>query len=259
MLPIVLTYRNVIRAMATAASLLIAFATGRSLAAPGPADAKLPAFATASIKPHAPNNGPPSIGPYGTGHFTAMNAPLELLFEIAFSVDQNQISGAPDWTYTERYDVDGKGAPGVRLTYEQVPPRLQRLLQEQLKLATHRQVEDLDGYALTVASSGAKLKRSMGISAPGSVNPGGMRFQNITLAAFAPILQNAVGRPVIDKTGIKGNYDIDLKFALNGVATANLPSIFAALQDQLGLVLESQKVAVDMLLIDHVERAPAGK
>jgi len=223
----------------------------------GQSPAAQPAFATATVKRHPANNGPPSISPYGTGHFTATNAPLEFLMELAFAVDQNQIFGAPDWIYSERYDIDAKAEPGVSLTYEQVKPRLERLLRQRLKLASHREQKQLDGYELAIAPGGPKLRRSIGAAGTGSVSPGGMRFPTISMSVFAPILATPVGKPVVDKTGLKGNYDIDLKYSPTGNANANAPSIFAALQDQLGLLLQPRKVAVDTLVIDHVERQPA--
>ena len=223
------------------------------------AQAQGPAFAEATIKHRSPNNNPPVISPYGKGHLTITNAPLEFLFELAFGAEESQISGAPKWTYSERYDIDAKPTPGIRLTYEEVKPRLQALLQQRLKLMTHRQAKELDGYALVVASGGPRLRPSIGASGPGTISPGGMRFANASMASFARVLSSPLGRPVVDKTGIKGNYDIELRYAPNGTANSNQPSIFAALQDQLGLALEPQKVAVQILVIDHVEQEPSAK
>jgi uncharacterized protein (TIGR03435 family) len=223
---------------------------------PGKTDQR-PVFAAASIKIHPANSGPPTIGPFGTGRFTAINVTPGLLIEIAFGVEPNQISGAPNWLYLDRYDFDGTAQNGVTLEREQVQPRLQRLLAGRFKLATHQETREFDGYRLVVAKGGPKLRTSAGVSAPGTVFPTGMKFQNISMAAFAPVLANPTGRPVIDKTGLKGNYDVVLNYGPGGAASSSLPSVFAALQDQLGLSLEPQKVPIQVLVIDHMDRVPS--
>jgi uncharacterized protein (TIGR03435 family) len=76
------------------------------------------------------------------------------------------------------------------------------------------------------------------------------------MAHFVPILSHPVGYPVVDKTGITGNYDIKLSYAPANDPNSNLPDLFTALQEQLGLKLESQKVPVEILVIDHVDRIP---
>jgi len=88
----------------------------------------------------------------------------------------------------------------------------------------------------------------------------GIRVQNAPVQLFASMLQSPTGSPVIDKTGITGNYDFDLKFApanaREGSADAALPDIFTAVQEQFGLKLVPQKVPVDFLVVDHVDRTP---
>jgi uncharacterized protein (TIGR03435 family) len=219
----------------------------------------LPAFAGASVKIRPAINAPPSIGPFGTARFTATNVPMEVLVELAFGVEATQVVGTPPWFYTVRYDVDATTKNGVILTQQQLRLHLQQLLAQRFKLATHRETKVFDGYRLVVANGGPKLHKTAGVSAPGSVSPNRLKFQNISIADFAPILATPTGRPVVDKTGIQGNYDIDLNYAPGGVATVSLPSIFAALRDQLGLQLEPQKAPIEMLIIDHVDEIPTEK
>jgi uncharacterized protein (TIGR03435 family) len=225
--------------------------------AQGKAEA-LPAFAGATVRIRPAINAPPSISPVGTAHFTATNVPMEVLIELAFGVEATQVVGTPSWFYTVRYDVDATPKSGVILTQQQLRLHLQQLLAERFKVATHRETKVFDGYRLVVAKGGPKLRKTAGVSTPGSVSPNGLKLQNISIADFAPILATPTGRPVVDKTGIQGNYDIDLNYT-TGAATASHPSIFAALQDQLGLVLEPQKVPIEMLIIDHVDEIPTEK
>ena len=176
---------------------------------------------------------------------------------MAFGVDDNQLVGAPNWFISERYDVTAKPEGDLSLTYEELAPRLQQLLAQRFKLAIHREMKDVQGYALVIAKGGPKLKQGTpGNSAGGAIFPGGLRNPNTSLDTFAAMLARPTGRPVVNKTGIAGNYDIDLRYAKDDAADSSLPSIFTALQEQLGLKLETQKVPVGMLVIDHVEKIP---
>jgi uncharacterized protein (TIGR03435 family) len=216
-----------------------------------------PAFEAASVKIRPGSSGLTDISPYGTGRFTASNAPLDLIIQIAFGVGSNRLEGGPGWLKVERYDVVAKAEEGVLLTPEHLRPRLQALLEQRFKLATHRQTRLVDGYALVPAKGGPKLKPAVGELKPGGIYPGGMRFDNISVAGFAGWLSYPVGRPVVDQTGLAGNYDVIVEYARDGSTDSPLPSIFTALQEQLGLKLEPLKqVPVEMLVVDHVERVP---
>jgi uncharacterized protein (TIGR03435 family) len=131
------------------------------------------------------------------------------------------------------------------------------MLEERFKLVTHRETKDTAGYALTIAKGGPKLK-------PGEIANGRMPVilrgrlisPNAAMAEIVSILARPLGKPVIDKTNLTGTFNIDLKFAPDGDAASPLPSIFTAVQEQLGLKLESQKVPFETLVIDHCERIP---
>jgi uncharacterized protein (TIGR03435 family) len=90
----------------------------------------------------------------------------------------------------------------------------------------------------------------------GRILRGGLRAQNISLQTLAALLRSPTHRPVVDQTGIKGNFDIQLDYAPENAPDSTLPSIFTALQEQLGLKLTSQKVPAETLVVDHVERVP---
>lgn len=115
----------------------------------------------------------------------------------------------------------------------------------------------MPGYALVVAKGGPKLKPAeVDPKTPGriAIVPGGVRAPGVPMGAVASILTGVVGRPVIDETGLSGAYRVELNFAIDTVASTDRPSVFTALQEQLGLRLESKQVQVEKLIIDAAER-----
>jgi len=213
-------------------------------------------FETASVKLLTSQNGLASFAANGTDRFAATNTPLELLIEMAFGVDDSHISGGR-WLGPERYDVVAKAEDGVRLTQEELQPRLQKLLEDRFKLSLHRETKDVPGFALVVAKGGPKLRKSFGDPAPPIIYPGGLRSGSWSMEALAWGLSRPLRQPVVDKTSIEGTFDIELTYAPDGDTNSPLPSIFTALQEQLGLRLESRKVPIEILIIDHLEKVPS--
>jgi uncharacterized protein (TIGR03435 family) len=214
---------------------------------------KTVAFEVASIK--TTSSGAFAISPYGLERFSIRSASLTLLISLAYGVSDAQILGGADWRSSEYYDVTAKADDGVTLTYDELRPRLQELLARRFKLATHRELKPLPGYALVAASGGPRLKISKTESPTlGSIVANGLRAPSISMDSFAAMLAGPVGRPVINETGLSGNYEIALSYAPAAVADSPLPSIFTALQEQLGLKLESRTVPVESIVIDRVER-----
>jgi uncharacterized protein (TIGR03435 family) len=135
---------------------------------------------------------------------------------------------------------------------------LRQLLEQRFKLAVHREPKEVPGYALVAAKGGPKLHPGAGASASGGIiYPGGIRGPKWTMASFAAALSSPVGRPVIDQTGIQGDYEIEVAYARDGDTDSPLPSVFTALQEQLGLKLEPRRVPIEILVIDHAEKVPA--
>jgi uncharacterized protein (TIGR03435 family) len=198
-----------------------------------------------------------SISPWGGARFSVKNATMQLLLGIAFDVRPNQISTRLGWLGTQCYDVDAKSEGDTSLSYEEVKAPLQQLLIERFQLAFHREPKDVSGYALVVAKGGPKLSRAREGSAPkGYIFSDGLRGESMSMSALAAMLTSPVGQQVVDRTGIIGSYEINLKFAPSGATDSSYPSVFTALQEQLGLKLEPQKVPVEMLVIDHLEKMP---
>jgi uncharacterized protein (TIGR03435 family) len=216
-----------------------------------------PAFEVASIRlsPRGKDE-LTSISPAGTSRFTAKNATLTFLIEFAFDINDYQIAGVPNWSDSTLYDISAAAESGVNLTYEQLRPRLQQLLEKRLHLTVHHDVKSVKGYGLVVAKGGPKLQTSKGAAGQLYILGNGLRGQNMPIKTLASMLNRPTGRPLADKTGIEGNYDIRLDYAPNGATDSPLPSVFTALQEQLGLKLEPQQVPVEMLVIDHVDRQP---
>ena len=195
---------------------------------------------------------------YGKGRFAVTNVTLEFLICLAYAVDDSQIADAPGWLTSQYYDVDAKPEEGVLLSYEEVRPRLQKLLAQRFKLQTHTQMHDVAGYALVVAKGGPKLKPSTSLAQTGGfMLPNRLWNENATMEMLSAMLARPVHRPVVDQTGIKGSFDINLNFAPEGATDSSLPSVFTALQEKLGLRLENRKVPQETLVIEHVERVPA--
>jgi uncharacterized protein (TIGR03435 family) len=214
------------------------------------------AFEVASVKPTPPDKpGGMLTIPQGTS-FNTTGMSLEILIQLAFGLEQSQIVG-PDWINSERYDIAAKTEGGVSLTYEQMKPLVQRLLADRFKLTYHRETKETNGYALVAAKSGPKLQAAKpGASKGGNILRDGIQIQSATMKALASMLAIPLRQPVVDKTGIAGDYEIKLSFAPNDATDSTLPTLFTALQEQLGLRLESTKVPVEMLVIDHVEKVP---
>jgi len=242
--------------MKRCAVLLVFAAAARVCAQPA---AGGPAFETASLRiSPARGSGATSFSPYGSERFTITNAAPELLLQIAFGVQPYQIVGEPKWFDSVLYDLTAKAEEGVKLTARELQPRLQRLLAERLKLAVHRETAELPGFALLVAKNGPKLKPSaVGHADEGVIYPGGLRLPGATMDWLASMLVSAAGRPVMNKTGIAGSYDVELEYAKEGERNSPLPTLFTALQERLGLKLEAETVSVEMLVIDRMERVPA--
>jgi uncharacterized protein (TIGR03435 family) len=252
----------------------------------------------ASIKPPDPSF-PFSRIMMQPGAITAQNVPVQMLLRQAFQVQADQIVGAPEWLQAARFDInvriEGTPGPGV------MPAVLRALLSDRFKLTTHRETRELPVYALMLARSDGRLGpqltpstlgcspagRGRGGSGPGGPPPpgppapgerrcggwGGLGTLSVggsPISQLLPQLSQMTGRTVIDRTGLTGNFDLDLAWAPDPgqlpqgppppgapplpAIDPNAPSLFTALQEQLGLKLESQRAPVEVVVIDRIER-----
>lgn len=200
-------------------------------------------------------------GSWGGSAFTARNVSLNVLVGMAYGIDDNKIEHAHRLG-GKLYDISVKPESGGSLSYPRAQPMLQALLKERFGLQTHRDTKQESGYALVVAKGGPKLKESeQDAKANGIMMNGRLINPAATLDLIAALLSRPLGKPVVNQTGISGVYQLDLRFAPEGgeaTQTASTrPSIFTAVQEQLGLKLEPQKVTTDILVIDQCNPIPS--
>jgi uncharacterized protein (TIGR03435 family) len=182
---------------------------------------------------------------------------------MAFGVNGFQILGGPAWLRTEGYDIVAKIDSTPTVSLEQLRPMLQRMLTDRFQLKFRRETQELPRYALVVAKNGPKLKENAGAEGPpllisGDAAISTMTCINVSTAYLAKALENQFafqfGRTVVDLTGLKGSFDFTLSWTRDQATDALGSSLFTALQEQLGLKLESQKGPVDTIYIDSIER-----
>lgn len=213
------------------------------------------AFEVASLKPSAPAaTHMTSISPYGGSQFTARNVTLELLICMAFEVQDSQISGLPTWAQSGFYDLAAKPEGKEPVTYEGLKPLMQTLLTERFHLVIHHSSKEVRGFQLVAAATGSKLTAASGKPGPSYILPDAVVGSNIPIGSLAGMLTRVLHAPVVDNTGITGNYDFHLEYAPETSTDSTKPSIFTALKEQLGLRLEGHTVPLDVLVIDHIEK-----
>lgn len=256
-------------------------------------------FEVASIKPNrsADRRAGIMVPP---GRFTANNVTPKFLIEFAYDIKDPQLSNAPGWINSERYDVEAKEDDSTadamrKLKREEYGKQLrlmvQSLLGDRFKLKVTRETKELPVYALVVTKNGPKLKPTTipadELDAPppsggpgqgppkrmAMMRPGQLTMTGVPVSLLTDSLSRITGRNVIDKTGLNGNYDLTLQWTPDPAQgqmfggpdgkppaeggpppDASGPSIFTALQEQLGLKLESQKGPVETYTINHIER-----
>ncbi len=199
--------------------------------------------------------GESSLSPSGAGLFTMHQVTLRYAIGFAFDVHFDRIAGGPEWISNQYYDISAKPEGDVGLSYKQLEPLLQQLLKERFHLAYHHVTQSRKGYALVVARGGPKVKPTKG-GEWGFITTEGIQIPNISMQALALTVGHVIDQPVADQTGLQGNYDIRINYAPMDGSDSMYPSIFTAIEEQLGLKLEKATVPVEMFVIDHVDRVP---
>jgi uncharacterized protein (TIGR03435 family) len=218
-----------------------------------------PSFDVASIRPNQSGHDGMIINLPDTGRLSVTNATLKDLIRNAWGIQNYQIAGGPGWLNTDRYDIQAKTAGPI--TEVQEEPLMQNLLADRFHLKVHRDTSELPVYALLLGKSGPKFKENTGPNGSIHTSRGARRIQisvtRVTMGQLGGMLGRQLGRVVQNKTGLNGYYDFALEWDPEPTGDSSAPSIFAALQEQLGLKLESAKRPVEILIIDHVEKADA--
>jgi uncharacterized protein (TIGR03435 family) len=258
-------------------------------------------YEVATIFPSKPGGNAVGLLPSPNG-LIARNATLQMLVTAAYGVQNYQVSGGPSWFTSDRYDIDAKMQASVADALQKLTPAqrtiarqqmLQALLADRFKLSIRRATSELPVYSLVISKNGSRIKpansgdayldglrdreghaRGAGATMIG-VNNGALTLtgQAVPIANLIKLLAPYVDRPIVDKTGLTGNFDFYLQFTANqgslqasggdGSSGAppssdtNAPYLLTAVQEQLGLKLESSRGPVEMIVIDRVEK-PSG-
>jgi uncharacterized protein (TIGR03435 family) len=250
--------------------------------------ASVPEFEVATIKPG--NAAATSdLGFNGRDHFVTSNIALQFILQFAYGLNSGsdrQIIGGPAWIESSRFTIDAQPDEAVAAELKKLPLyqrqqrqklMIQRLLADRFKLVLHHETREFPINALMIAKGGAKLTPVTvdfammhptpdgwmgGLHNP---RPGLTEGRAATIKMLVDTLNRQPelsGRLIVDATGLQGNYDFNLSWTPDrdlGAAPAEAvgPSLFTALQEQLGLKIESRKAAVDCIVIDHVEKPSA--
>jgi uncharacterized protein (TIGR03435 family) len=218
-----------------------------------------PVFDVASVKATEPARNAQhwsSVDIPSPGYLVAENSSLDELIRFAYSLKEYQVSG-PIWLNdaSESFDVRAKASPDT--PKDQVRVMLQSLLKERFRLAAHRENKVLPIYELVVAKNGPKLKAADPAGRKGTSSGGGnMTATRVTMSDFAYELSRDLKRPVFDKTGITGDFDFKLHYEQGEDSVSSTNAFLTAVQNTLGLRLESAKGPVEILVIDHIEKVP---
>jgi len=247
-------------------------------------------FDVVSVKPDKSESGMIRMMNRPDG-YSGTNVTLKMVLEMAYGIKEDLISGEPSWVDSTNFDIEAKLTPEdvaalKNLTDDQRAlarrHMFQTFLADRFQLKAHVETKQLPVYELVLAKSGLKMKEATpgdtyanGIKGPDGIGHAGMMrmsndgssqevtAQGIPLTSLVALLSRQVHRTVLDKTGLTGKYEVTLKWtsenssgpedADNGSTEAG-PSIFTALQEQLGLRLQTAKGPVDTLVVDHVEK-----
>jgi uncharacterized protein (TIGR03435 family) len=221
----------------------------------------VPTFDVASVKPtqhgrNAEGWSRSSVDIPSPDRLVAENSSLDELIRFAYDLKDYQVAG-PVWLNDdyECFDIVAKAAHGYSKT--QMRMMLQTLLKQRFKLAEHRENRVLPIYELVVGKNGPKLKAADPAGRKGTSSGGGkLTATKVTMADFAYELSRQLNRPVIDKTGISGAFDITLHYSRDEDSAPADPPLSTAIQETLGLKLESTKGPIEVIVVDHIEKSP---
>jgi uncharacterized protein (TIGR03435 family) len=239
-------------------------------------------FEAASVKPNKSGDTNSRMSAGRNGALTVTNGTVKSLIRAAYDVDASQVIGGPAWIDADRFDINAK-AEG-EISEPRLKEMLKSLLADRFNLVVHQETRELPVYALVLARADGKfgpqlnrsdvdcaaLARSGGPPPTGPataasqgrpIGPCSMRIGGGTMAVrsnsmgdIARALIGAVDRIVVDRTGLKGGFDLDLIWTANPTPEVSGPSIFTALQEQLGLKLEAAHAPVEVVVIDRIEQ-----
>jgi len=219
-----------------------------------------PAFETTSVKPNrSMHNGIDNR--FSPGYTRWTNVSLDTLIEDLYRIKDYQLEGGPGWIKSDRWDIEGKTASPA--TNQEMFVMMRALLADRFQLHFHFETKERPVYHLTVAKGGPKLvtahpqdeNHRWGTDA----GRGSLMMMGTTMKRFAGWLSSQLNQPILEETGLAGNYDLKIEWK-DDADTSDDPTrpwIFTAVKDRLGLELRAGKGPVEVFVIDHVERAAA--
>jgi len=256
------------------------------LAPPLTAQSDAPRFEVASVKPNQGSSGVSTWSVLPSGRFVATNSELGSLIVNAYGVMHERLLGGPDWIHSDRFDILASAPAGT--SESTMLTMLQTLLADRFKLVLRREAREMAVYSLLIARSDGRIDKALlpvdckasrteskavvrkAVAPPcsalllGQPGTGMVTYQSegVDLKELANMLSRRVGRPVINQTGLTGEFRFELSWlqnlpasqAADRAAANDGPSLFTALQEQLGLKLESSRGPVEVLVIESVER-----
>ena len=226
-----------------------------------------PDWEVTTVRPSAPSDRGDSIDTDGrTVTITRYSVQGMLLW--GYGVQKSQLVGLPEWAKTQRFDIDGVASVEGKPDIMQLRAMLRKILDERFGMKLHREQRELPVYALVVAKSGPRLTLNTtsrnGLGEQQNTQSNGqqtVRYKNATMLELAQTLMFDVDRPVVDKTGLTGRYDVELRWTVDESKTPTdsnaAPGLFTAIQEQLGLKLEATKAMADVLVVDGVQKPGA--
>jgi uncharacterized protein (TIGR03435 family) len=229
-----------------------------------PAQERLPSFEVATIKPSGPDSGPISIRRWPGGRLTTSSTSLPMLIQWAYQLDEGRLVNVPSGLGSLGFDIVAK-APDEAPLPGQLQLMMRTLLAERFKLVVHHDTRELMAYALVTDTGGSRVRAS---AADQPIDPNPFRMSDsgtlagtgVTADMLATVLSNQLGRPVRNTTGFAGRFDFTLRWAPDtaqaNADTTDRASLFTAIREQLGFRLVAEKTAVDVVVIDSVERTP---
>jgi uncharacterized protein (TIGR03435 family) len=240
------------------AQIILAVMVAASLCAQTPIS-----FEVASIRPNL-NGGADSIRTKdGDGRFTAINQSATMLILNAFDIRRFQLVSGPRWLDSDRFDIVAKTGETAVITQDQIGPLLQTLLVDRFQLKIHREIRNLTGYSLVLGKGGPKLTVNNGIGGTEGLETRRNNGKAVTIATKKPLdefvkfLGSQLGGVVTDNTGLKGRFDFRMDWSYDPDLESSVPTIFTAVQEQLGLRLVSRKGPVEVIVIDSIEKPSA--
>lgn len=240
--------------------------------------AQAPSFEVATVRLSPPPSGNLiniNLGRFADNKLTFSNASLGDCIKFAYAIVSDAQLVAPDWVKSQdpHYDIVAQVPPGA--TREQVQSMLQTLLAERFKLALHHEQREVPHLELVIAKNGPKIKPSAPNARQGGTTFGGrINAPQISMATLTMLLSRFERQAILDATGLKGNYEVQLEWTpesirnlpprpdgqpvmFNGEPADARPSLATAIQEQLGLRLESRKSPIDVLVVDRAEKTPS--